>query len=156
MDPLTPSCHPSIGMTLWPEAAKDFQRENIFLYSIVPQNGNKKADTVISRGAKCLTSHAGRTSSHLKTPVVCICSLPKSSLMAQSKQRKGMKTERKQTMRESKWGHNSEMLLITNKQTNRNQAQTLKFYSLVSINSEELCWKFHYTTLLFSYFHVGT
>lgn len=99
---LTPSCHPSTGMTLWPEAAKDLQSENIFLYFIVPQNGNKKAVTVISSGAKCLISHAGRTSSHLKTPVVCIYSLPKSSLMAQSKQRKGMKTERKQTMRQSK------------------------------------------------------
>lgn len=63
-------------------------RAKNILYFVIPQNRNKKAVTVIFSKTKCLTSHAGRISSHLKTTVWCVCSLPKPSLKAQAKQRK--------------------------------------------------------------------
>lgn len=102
MAPLTTSCGLSSGITLWPEAAEDFQSQKNSCTSSYLRIGTKKALTVISNGAKCLTSHAGRISGHLKTPMVCIHSLPKSSLEAQAKQRKGKKMKRKWTMRECK------------------------------------------------------
>lgn len=99
---------------LWPKqwnntlarSSRRLPKPKKFLYFVIRQNRNKKAVTMISSRAKCLTTHAGRISSHLKTPVVSIYSLLKSSLKAQAKQRKGMKMERKWTMRESKWTHN--------------------------------------------------
>lgn len=69
-----------------------------------------------------------------------------------------MKTERKWIMTESKWSY--EMLLIKKKasppkqQQQQQNPQILGFSSLVSVNSEELCWKLNWI-LLFSYFHVG-
>lgn len=67
---------------------KSSRAKKKYLYFVIPQNRNKKAVTVISNRTRCLMSHTGRISSHLKTPVWCIHSLPKPSVKAQAKQRK--------------------------------------------------------------------